>query len=140
MAEVRSGWVVALSAVLLAASAWLPWLTTSVAGGGRANGIGGVVGSMAAADHFGPGQLIVLLASVVMVTGAMVARGVSPRLAAGVALMVSVLIAVVMWWYYRVNVTAPVTAGYGLFISAGCVVAMVMSSVWALSAAVRTGT
>ena len=61
---------------------WLPWLTTRAAGGGRASAIGGTVGSLVLPPRFGAGQLIVLLASALIVTGAMAARNLSPRLAA----------------------------------------------------------
>lgn len=132
MARVRPGWLVALSAALLAVSAWLPWLTTSAGGGGRASAIGGTVGSIALPPRFGAGQLIVLLASVLIVVGALTARNLSPRLAATGALVVSLLTAVLTWWYYHLNVNPPVSAGYGLYIGAVCVLAAVGCSAWAL--------
>ena len=64
MAGLRPGWLVALCATGLTISSWLPWLTTSARGGGRANAIGGTLGSIALPPRFGAGQLIVLLSSV----------------------------------------------------------------------------
>ena len=138
MAHLRVGWFVVLCAVVLAVSAWLPWLTTPVAGGGRASAIGGTVGSIVLPPRFGAGQLIVLLASVLIVTGAMVARNLSPRLAAAAALVISALLGVLTYWYYHLNVTPPVSAGYGFYIGAVCAAGALLSSVWALvSALVR---
>ncbi|OYN82942.1 hypothetical protein [Mycolicibacterium sphagni] len=138
MAHLRAGWLVVLCAVVLAVSAWLPWLTTPALGGGRASAIGGTVGSIVMPPHFGVGQLIVLLTSVLIVTGAMVARNVSPRLAALAALVLSVLIGVLVYSYYHRNVSPPVSAGYGFYIGAGAASAVLLSSVWALiSALVR---
>ena len=89
MARLRPGWLVVLCAAGLAVSAWLPWLTTSAAGGGHASAIGGTVGSLVLPSRFGAGQLMVLLSSVLIVLGAMVGRGLSPRLAATAAVPVS---------------------------------------------------
>ena len=69
MLRVRPGWLVALFAAILAVSAWLPWLTTGADGGGRANAIGGTVGNLVLPPRFGAGQLIVLLASTLIVAG-----------------------------------------------------------------------
>jgi hypothetical protein len=138
MAHLRVGWVVVLCAVVLAVSAWLPWLTTPILGGGRASAIGGTVGSIVMPPRFGVGQLIVLLASVLIVTGAMVARNLSPRLAAAAALVISVLLGVLTYWYYHLNVSPPVSAGYGFYIGAGAAASALLSSMWALvSALVR---
>ena len=95
------GWLVALCAAILSIAVWLPWLTTRAAGGGRANALGGVVGNLTLPPHFGAGQLIALLASTLIVVGAMAARGLSARLASSAALAISVLIAVLTVWYYR---------------------------------------
>jgi len=139
MARLRPGWFVALCAAVVAGSAWLPWLTTSVGGGGHASAIGGTVGSIMLPPRFGAGQLIVLLSSSLIVTGAMAARGLSPRLAATAALVISALVAVLTWWYFHLNVNGPVSAGYGLYIGAACAVAAVACSVWALVAALLDG-
>ena len=133
MAGLRPGWLVVLSAVGLAVSAWLPWLTTSAAGGGHASAIGGTVGSIVLPPRFGPGQLMVLLSSVLIVLGAMVARGLSPRLAGAAAVLISILAATLAWWYYRTNVAGAVAAGYGLYIGGVCALAALVSSVWALA-------
>lgn len=139
MAHLRAGWFVVLWAAGLAISAWLPWLTTSVAGGGRASAIGGTVGSIVLPPRFGAGQLIVLLSSALIVTGAMVARNLSPRLAAAAALVISVLIGVLTYWYYHLNVGSSVSAGYGFYIGAVCGVGAIASSAWALGSALVRG-
>lgn len=139
MARLRPGWFVALCAALLGGSAWLPWLTTSAAGGGRASAIGGSVGSIVLPARFGAGQLIVLLSAVLIVTGAMAARDLSPRLAAAAALVISLLVAFLTWFYYHLNVSPPVAAGYGLYVGAACALAALACSVWALAAALLGG-
>src|ERR1700737_3646964 len=58
MTRLRPGWLVALFAATASASAWLPWLTTGINGGGWANAIGGSAGSLHLPPGFGPGQLI----------------------------------------------------------------------------------
>ena len=81
MARLRPGWLVVLCALVLAVSAWLPWLTSRADGGGHANAIGGIVGTMPVPPPgFGVGQLITLLASTLIVAGAMAARGLKAQL------------------------------------------------------------
>lgn len=116
----------------LGGKVWLPWLTTSADGGGRASAIGGSVGSIVLPARFGGGQLIVLFSSALIVLGAMVAREISPRLAAAAAVVVALLLAVLTWWYYRANVAPPVAAGYGLYLGAVFVLAALLCSLWAL--------
>ena len=135
MARLRPGWLVALAAAGLSVSAWLPWLTSPVGGGGRASAIGGSLGSIELPPRFGAGQLIVLLSSVLIVLGAMAARNLSPRLAASAAVVISALVAVLTWWYFRANVAPPVAAGYGFYIGAVCALAALACSVWALVSA-----
>jgi hypothetical protein len=136
MARLRPGWLVVLCAAVLAVSVWLPWLTSRADGGGRANAIGGIVGNMAVPPPgFGVGQLIVLLASTLIVAGAMAARGLFGRLASSSALAISVLIVVLTMWYYRLYVYSPVSAGYGLYLGAAAAVCAVLLSVWAMIAA-----
>ena len=136
MVRLLPGWLVALCAAIVAVSAWLPWLTSRADGGGRANAIGGIVGNMPGQPQgFGVGQLIVLLAAVLMVAGAMAARGLSARLASSAALAISVLLVVLMAWYYRLYVYEPVSAGYGLYVGAAVALAAVLLSVWAMVAA-----
>jgi hypothetical protein len=132
MLRARAGWLIALGAAILAVSGWLPWLTTSVGGGGHASAIGGTVGNLVLPARFGAGQLIVLLASTLVVAGAMAARGLSARWASVAALINSLLLVALMVWYYRLNVHPPVSAGYGLYIGAGAAVAALVFSVWAL--------
>lgn len=139
MARLRPGWLVVLCAAVLAVSVWLPWLTSRADGGGRANAIGGIVGTMPVPPPgFGVGQLIVLLASMLIVAGAMTARGLFGRLASSSALAISVLVVVLTMWYYRLYVYAPVSAGYGLFLGAAAAVCAVVLSVWAMVAAWST--
>jgi hypothetical protein len=134
MARLRPGWRVVVCAAVLAVSAWLPWLTNR-AGGGRANAIGGIVGSMPVPPPgFGVGQLIVLLASTLIVAGAMAARGLFGRLASSSALAISVLLVVLTAWYYRLYVYAPVSAGYGLYLGGAAAVCAMVLSVWAMAA------
>lgn len=130
--RLQPGWLVVLFAVGLSVSAWLPWLTTSAEGGGRASAIGGAVGSIDLPPRFGAGQLIVLLSSVLIVLGAMAARGVSRRLAASAAVVVSVLVGVLTWWFFHVNVAPPVALGYGFHVGAVCAVALLGCSAWTL--------
>lgn len=138
MTRSRPGWLIALFAVILSVSTWLPWLTTSANGGGRANAIGGSVGSIALPPRFGVGQLIVLLAAVLLVTGAMIGRGLFTRLASVAALVISLAIAGLGVWYYRLNVVAPIIAGYGIYIGAVAVTGALACSVWALVSAARS--
>ena len=136
MARLRPGWLVALCAAILAVSAWLPWLTTNADGGGRANAIGVIVGTIPVPPPgFGVGQLIVLLAATLIVAGAMAARGLSARLASSAALAISVLLVVLAVWYYRLYVYPPVSAGYGIYLGAAAAIAAVLLSVWAMAAA-----
>lgn len=135
MVRLSPGWLVAFCAAILAATVWLPWLTTQAAGGGRANAVGGVQGNLSLPPHFGAGQLITLLASTLLVAGAMTARGLSARAASSAALAISVLIAVLTMWYYRLYVNGPVSAGYGLYISAAVTAIAIVLSVWAMVAA-----
>jgi hypothetical protein len=135
MARLRPGWLVVLCAAVLAVSVWLPWLTNRADGGGRANAIGGVVGSMPVPPPgFGVGQLIVLLASTLIVAGAMAARGLFGRLASSSALAISVLLVVLTAWYYRLYVYAPVSAGYGLYLGGAAAVCAMVLSVLAMAA------
>ncbi|MGI9124237.1 MAG: hypothetical protein ACR2JM_05735 [Mycobacterium sp.] len=120
-------------------SSWFPWLITSAHGGGRASAIGGTVGSIELPPRFGAGQLIVLLSSVLIVLGAMVARGVSARLAATAAVVLSLLVAVLVWWYFHTNVTGPVGAGYGFYIGVVCALGVLACSVWSLLSALLNG-
>lgn len=138
MLRPRPGWLVTLCAVILTVSAWLPWLTTAADGGGRANAIGGTVGSLVLPPRFGAGQLIVLLAAMLIVAGAMSARGLSARLASAAALVLSLLIVAMTAWYYTINVEPPVSAGYGLYVGGGLAVAAVLFSVWSLIASISS--
>jgi hypothetical protein len=136
MARLRPAWFVVLCALVLLVSAWLPWLTTSADGGGRANAIGGKVGQIPVPPPgFGVGQLIVLLSSTLIVAAAMAARGLSARVASTAALSISVLLTVLAWWYFRLYVAAPIAAGYGLYVGGSATVIAVVGSVLAMVAA-----
>jgi hypothetical protein len=136
MARLRPAWLVVLCALVLLVNAWLPWLTTGADGGGRANAIGGKFGHIPVPPTgFGVGQLMVLLSSTLIVVAAMAARGLSARIASTAALSISVLMTVLTWWYYRLYVAPPITAGYGLYVGGAVIVVAVVLSVLAMLAA-----
>jgi uncharacterized membrane protein YphA (DoxX/SURF4 family) len=130
----RPGWLVVLCGAVVAVSGWLPWLTTRALGGGHASAIGGTFGSLELPPRFGVGQLIVLLASALIVAGAMTARGLAARASAIAALLISALLAALTAWYYHHNVKPPVAAGYGLYIGAAGVVGALVFATWAVIA------
>jgi hypothetical protein len=137
----RPGWLVAFFALVISASAWMPWLTTAVNGGGWANAIGGAHGNLELPKGFGAGQLIVLLSSTLIVAGAMVGRGLSAKLASVAALVISLLLVALTVWYYRLNVKGQVSAEYGLYVGAlgaACAVACSIVAVIAALAARRS--
>ncbi len=133
--RLRPGWLVAFFALVVSVSAWLPWLTTAVNGGGWANAIGGTHGDLELPRGFGAGQLIVLLASALLVAGAMVGRGLSVRLASVAALIISLGIVALTVWYYKLNVSPPVSAQYGLYVAAVGGICAAVCSVAAVIAA-----
>lgn len=137
MSRLRPGWLVALFAAAVSASAWLPWLTSDADGGGWASAIGGRVGSLPLSHGFGPGQLIVLLSSVLVVAGALVGRGLSTRPASVVALLISLTVIGLTVRYYDVNVKPPVTASYGLYVGGTAASAATLCSVWAVVSSLR---
>lgn len=131
MARLRPGWFVVLCATVLLVSAWLPWLVTSA--GAHATAIGGRLGAIDVPPAgFGVGQLIVLLGSTLMVAAAMAARSLHARVASTAALGISVLLTVLVLWYYRLYVGSPVSAGYGLYVGGGAVMVATVSSVFAM--------
>lgn len=138
MSRLRPGWLVALFAAVMSISAWLPWLTTTVNGGGWASAIGGRAGSLNLPAGFGVGQLIVLLSSTLLVAGAMVGRSLSTRLASVAALLISLLIAALTVWYFNVNTHPPVSAGYGFYVGAVGAVGAVICSGWAVASSLRS--
>lgn len=130
MARLRPGWFIVLCSVVVLVSAWLPWLVTNVGGGGRANAVGGKFGQIPVPPNgFGVGQLIVVLSSVLIVAAAMAARSLYGRIASTAALAISVLMIVLVGWYYRLYVADPITAGYGLWVACGAVAVAVALSV-----------
>lgn len=133
--RLRPGWLVALFAVIVSVSTWLPWLTTTVGGGGWANAIGGTHGNLALPPGFGAGQLIALLSSTLLVAGAMAARGLSAKLSSIAALLVSLLIVGLAVWYYKINVNPQVSAEYGLYVGAAAAGCAVVCSLWAVVSA-----
>ena len=136
--RLHPGWLVALFGVVVWGSAWMPWLTTKVNGGGWASAIGGTHGSLVLPRGFGAGQLIVLLSSTLLVAGAMVGRGLSVRLASVAALIISLLIVGLTVWYYKLNVSPPVSADYGLYVGAVGAVCAAVCSVAAVIAALAS--
>lgn len=134
MTRLQPGWLVVLFAALIMISGWLPW-RTKADGSGHSNAIGGIVGSMPPLPRFDAGQLIVLLASSLIVAGAMTARGLSARLSAFAALMLSLCIGGLTMVYFRQKIYPGIDASYGLYISAVATGAVAMCSLWALFSA-----
>lgn len=134
MLRLRPGWLVVLFAAMIAISGWLPW-RTKADGSGHSNAIGGVVGNLPHLPRFDAGQLIVLLASTLIVAGAMTARGLSARMSAVVALVLSLWIGALIVLYYRQKIVPGIDASYGLYISAVATVLAAVCSVWAVVAA-----
>jgi hypothetical protein len=139
MSRLRPGWLIALFAAIVSLSTWLPWLTTADKGGGWASAIGGSIGSLRLPPGFGAGQLIVLLSSMLLVAGALVGRGLSARLGSVAAVIFSLLIGLLMVWYYNLNVHPPVSPAYGLYVGAAAAIAALGCSVWALAASLSGG-
>jgi hypothetical protein len=137
--RLRPGWLVAFFALLVSASAWMPWLTTAAGGGGWANAIGGTHGNLILPKGFGAGQLIVLLSSTLLVAGAMVGRGLSAKIASVAALVISLLIVALTVWYYKLNVNPPVSAEYGLYVGAVAAAFAVACSLMAVIMALASG-
>lgn len=126
MERLRPAWIVALCAVVLLVSAWLPWLSSPA---GHANAVGGKVGHITVPPPgFGVGQLMVLLSSCLLVAAAMAARRLSARVASVVALVLSAGLAALGIWYHVLYVHSPVVASYGLYVGlAAAVLAIVLS-------------
>jgi hypothetical protein len=137
--RLHPGWLVALFAAVVWLSAWLPWLTTTVNGGGWASAIGGTQGSLKLPHGFGAGQLVVLLSSTLLVAGALLGRQLSMRLASIAALLISLLLVALTVWYYKLNVKPPVSAEYGLYVGAVGAVCAVICSVWTVASALAAG-
>ena len=130
--RLRPGWLVVLFATVISISGWLPWRETTSGGVGHANAMGGTFGSILPLSKFDAGQLIVLLASGLIVAGAMTARNLSIRISAVVALVLSLSIGGLTIVYYHQKVHPPVDAAYGLYISAVATGLAVVCSVWGL--------
>ena len=134
--RLHPGWLVSLFGAIVWGSAWMPWLTTTANGGGWASAIGGTHGSLRLPPGFGAGQLIVLLSSTLLVVGALLGRRLSVTLASLAALVISLLIAALTVWYYKLNVNPPVAADYGLYIGGAAAVCAAVCSVWTVAAAI----
>jgi hypothetical protein len=139
MTRVRPGWLVALFAVAVALSVWLPWLTTGKSSGGWATAIGGSIDGLHIQHRFGTVQLIVLLSTVLLVAGAVVGRGLSTRAASAAALVISLAVVALMVRFYSVNIKAPVSADYGFYVAGTAAAAAVLCSLWALASSLRGG-
>jgi multisubunit Na+/H+ antiporter MnhB subunit len=72
------------------------------------------------------------------VAGAMTARGLSARVSAVAALVLSLSIGGLMMAYYSQKVHPPYDAGYGLYIAAAAAIAAGLCSLWALLAALTS--
>jgi hypothetical protein len=131
MTRLQPGWLVVLFAALIAISGWLPW-RTKTDGSGHSNAIGGIVGNLPPLPKFDAGQLIVLLASTLVIAGAMTARDISARVSAVAALVLSLCIGGLTVVYYRQKILPGVDASYGLYISAVATGAAALCSLWAL--------
>lgn len=132
MVRPRAGWFVVLFAVTILVSGWLPWRTN---GSGWSSAIGGAAGSGVPPSRFDAGQLIVLLASALIVTGAMTARGLSARVSALAALVLSLSVGALTMLYYHQKVYPGMAASYGLYIGAAAAGAATICAIWALIAA-----
>jgi hypothetical protein len=130
--------MVALCAAILGASVWMPWLTTTVDGGGHANAVGGSGGSMVLPQRFGAGQLILLLTATLLVAGAMAARGIVARSASFAALAISLCIGALTAWYHQLNVGPTISASYGWYLGAAGATCAIACSLWAVASALRT--
>lgn len=135
MTRLRPGWLVVLFAAMIAISGWLPWRSLTRNGPGHASAIGGAVGNISPPTKFDAGQLIVLLASTLIVAGAMAASGLSVRLSAVAALVISLCIGGLTIVYYHQKIHPGVAASYGLYIGAVATAAAALCSGWALVAA-----
>ncbi|MDT5008971.1 MAG: hypothetical protein QOH57_588 [Mycobacterium sp.] len=134
MTRLHPGWLVVLFATMIAISGWLPWRETTADGGGHSSAMGGTVGSIVPLSKFDAGQLIVLLASGLIVAGAMTARNLSVRVSAIAALVLSLSIGGLTIVYYLQKVHPPVDAAFGLYICAVATVLAVLCSAWGLLA------
>lgn len=129
----RVGWLLTLAGVVLATTVWLPWIHTSAGGGGRASAIGGTVGSVVLPPGFGAGQLVLLLAVLLIVAGAMVGQSIVRRYAGIAAAILAVGELGCAAIYYRTNVHGPIAVAYGLWIAVGAaVIAFALSVLAAL--------
>lgn len=134
MRRLQPGWLVAFCALVVGVSCWLPWVTTS---GEHASAIAGSVAGVAM-PRLGPGQFMVLLAALAIVAGAMTARGLSGRLTAVTALVLSIAVLALGIWYYRMHMHPPLAVGYGFYIAAVAAVGAVACAVWATALALFT--
>ena len=134
----RPGWLVVFFALVVSASAWMPWLRITRTGG-WANAAGGAHGNLALPPGFGAGQLIVLLSSSLLVVGAMVGCDLAVRFASIAALIISLLIVALTVWYYQINVNPPVLAEYGLYLGAAGAICAAACAVPSIVAALASG-
>ena len=108
---------------------WLPWLTND---SGSVTGLGSATGNASASGGFGPGNLVLVLAAVTVLVGALRARMKSPLVTSVIALVVSVVALLLTFVYYGVNVDDRFFAGAGLYLSIVGLVVAVVASVWAI--------
>lgn len=125
--------MVALFAVAVAVSAWLPWLSTGIG----SDGWGAAIGGQHVQHRFGTAQLIVVLSSALLVAGAVVGRGLSTKGASVAALLISLAEVALLARYYSVNVKPTVPAAYGLYVGTVSAVAALVCAMWALAISLR---
>ena len=70
-----------------------------------------------------------VLAAMLIVAAAMAARQLSARAASAGALSISMVIAALIVWYFRLYVHAPIAIGYGMYVAAAMTVLAVVLSV-----------
>ena len=61
------------------------------------------------------------------------------RTASVAALVISLLIVALVWWYYKLNVSPPVSAEYGLYIGGVAALGAVVCSISSVIAAIAAG-
>jgi len=112
MARLRPGWLVVLCAGVLAVSVWLPWLTSRADGAGvpaRSTGSSAPAGNRRRGSVSGT---IVLLASSLIVAGAMARAACSAEcIERGTAFRCAFVLTM---WYYRLYGVLPVSRATGL--------------------------
>ncbi|MBA0048145.1 hypothetical protein [Mycobacterium sp. NPDC050853] len=135
----RAGWLIAFAGLVMAVSVWLPWLRTSASGGGRANAIGGAIGSVVLPAGFGAGQMILLVSALLVVAGCMVGQNILHRVAPIAAGVLALGLLGLELLYYRTNIKAPIVTGYGFWVAIAVSAIAVALSIVALLSRPQSG-